>query len=88
MLYRDDYNVSCAELDELVSLATDVSGVYGSRMTGGGFGGCTVSLVHVQAVNKVVDYVKVCSTYAAVLVKVINLQMCTEVFWTLSTLYT
>ena len=59
-MYRDDYEVSCAELDELVSLATNVSGVYGSRMTGGGFGGCTVSLVHVQSVDKVTDYIKVC----------------------------
>ena len=58
---RDDFEVSCAELDELVSLTTTVTGVYGSRMTGGGFGGCTVSLVHVQAVDKVIDYIKVCS---------------------------
>jgi galactokinase len=44
---RDDYQVSCAELDLLVELANgpDASGVIGSRMTGGGFGGCTVSLV-------------------------------------------
>lgn len=42
---RDDYEVSCAELDTLVEIAGEVAGVYGSRMTGGGFGGCTVSLV-------------------------------------------
>ena len=42
---RDDYNVSCAELDILVKLASNSPGVYGSRMTGGGFGGCTISLV-------------------------------------------
>jgi galactokinase len=45
---RDDYQVSCPELDLLVDLASELgadSGVYGSRMTGGGFGGCTVSLV-------------------------------------------
>ena len=35
---RDDFEVSCAELDELVDLARSVDGVYGSRMTGGGFG--------------------------------------------------
>ena len=63
IVYRDDFEVSCAELDELVSLATAVSGVFGSRMTGGGFGGCTVSLVHVEAVDRVVDYIKVCSAY-------------------------
>jgi galactokinase len=43
---RDDYEVSCAELDTMVELASHMDGVYGSRMTGGGFGGCTVSLVH------------------------------------------
>lgn len=42
---RDDYNVSCPELDSLVELALSVDGVLGSRMTGGGFGGCTVTLV-------------------------------------------
>jgi len=52
--------VSCAELDELVILATSVDGVLGSRMTGGGFGGCTVSLVRVEAVNRLVDHIKVC----------------------------
>jgi len=59
-LFRDDFEVSCVELDQLVSLATSVSGVYGSRMTGGGFGGCTVSLVQVEAVDKVIEYIKVC----------------------------
>ena len=42
---RDDYQVSCPELDLMVDLASKQSGVYGSRMTGGGFGGCTVNLV-------------------------------------------
>ncbi len=42
---RDDYAVSCAELDLLVELALETPGVFGSRMTGGGFGGSTVSLV-------------------------------------------
>jgi galactokinase len=42
---RDDFEVSCAELDTLVEVARGVPGVYGSRMTGGGFGGCTISLV-------------------------------------------
>jgi galactokinase len=42
---RDDYEVSCPELDLMVELARDLPGVYGARMTGGGFGGCTVSLV-------------------------------------------
>jgi galactokinase len=42
---RDDFEVSCAELDLMVELARGIEGVYGSRMTGGGFGGCTVNLV-------------------------------------------
>jgi galactokinase len=42
---RDDFEVSCAELDLMVELAQRVNGVYGARMTGGGFGGCTVNLV-------------------------------------------
>jgi galactokinase len=42
---RDDYEVSCRELDVMVELARKVEGVYGARMTGGGFGGCTVNLV-------------------------------------------
>jgi galactokinase len=42
---RDDYQVSCKELDLLVDLASSNPGVYGARMTGGGFGGCTVNLV-------------------------------------------
>jgi galactokinase len=43
---REDYEVSCAELDLLVQLAAGRRGVYGARMTGGGFGGCTVNLVN------------------------------------------
>jgi len=42
---RDDYEVSCAELDALVEIARAQPGVLGSRMMGGGFGGCTISLV-------------------------------------------
>lgn len=42
---RNDYDVSCRELDVMVEAARKVDGVYGSRMTGAGFGGCTVSLV-------------------------------------------
>ena len=46
---RDDYQVSCRELDVLVDAARKLDGVLGSRMTGGGFGGCTVSLVEKRA---------------------------------------
>jgi galactokinase len=48
---RDDYEVSTAELDFLVAEAMKVKGVYGSRMTGGGFGGCTVSIVQPRFVE-------------------------------------
>lgn len=47
---RDLYRVSCAELDALVRAAQSVPGVFGSRMTGGGFGGCTVTLCAPRAV--------------------------------------
>jgi galactokinase len=46
---RDDYEVSATELDLLVSIATALDGVYGARMTGGGFGGCTITLVKSDA---------------------------------------
>jgi galactokinase len=48
---RDDYEVSCEELDFLVDAASRVKGVLGARMTGGGFGGSTVNLVHPDAVG-------------------------------------
>jgi galactokinase/galactose-1-phosphate uridylyltransferase (family 1) len=48
---RDDYQVSCAEIDLLVDLARQSQGVLGARITGGGFGGCTVNLVARGAVE-------------------------------------
>jgi galactokinase len=50
---RDDFEITCPEIDALIGLAQAVDGVYGSRMTGGGFGGCTVSLVEADAVDRV-----------------------------------
>ncbi len=47
---RDDYEVSCPELDFLVEAALRIPGVFGARLTGGGFGGSTVNLVDVEAV--------------------------------------
>jgi len=44
--------VSCAELDVMVELAAGMPGVHGARMTGGGFGGCTVNLVDEEAVDQ------------------------------------
>ncbi len=49
---RDDYQVSCDEIDVLVEEAWKVDGVIGSRITGGGFGGCTVSIVKDEAVEQ------------------------------------
>jgi galactokinase len=49
---RDDYEVSCTELDLMVELAQRVPGVFGSRMTGGGFGGCTINLVRTKDVDE------------------------------------
>ena len=48
---RDDYDVSCKEIDVLVDAAWKVDGVVGSRITGGGFGGCTVSIVKDEAID-------------------------------------
>ena len=50
---RDDFEITCPEVDFLADLAQGAEGVYGSRMTGGGFGGCTVSLVEAAAVERV-----------------------------------
>jgi galactokinase len=49
---RDDYQVSCPELDTLVDLAAQVPGVFGARMTGGGFGGCAIALATPDAAER------------------------------------
>jgi galactokinase len=49
---KNDYEVSCKELDVMVEIATRHEGVIGSRMTGGGFGGCAISLVKTEAVDE------------------------------------
>ena len=58
---RDDYETSCEETDILAELAWQIPGVYGSRITGGGFGGCTVSIVKNDAIDTFID--KVGSVY-------------------------
>ncbi len=53
---RDDYEVSCKELDDVVGIAADIGvkgGVFGCRMTGGGFGGCAVALVKTDKVESI-----------------------------------
>ncbi len=62
---RDDYEVSCSELDFLVDMARNCDGVYGSRMVGAGFGGCTISLVNRNNVKDVAA--EICTQYRRVL---------------------
>jgi galactokinase len=62
---RDDYEVSCAESDALVEIMNACSGVYGARMVGGGFGGCTLCLADAAQLDQVIDTVQ--SQYAEIL---------------------
>lgn len=55
---RDDYEVSSEELDCLVNAAREVDGVLGSRLTGAGFGGCTVTLLRKDAVDRAIAHMK------------------------------
>ena len=59
---RDDYEVSCLELDVMVEIASKIEGVFGARMTGGGFGGCTINLVRTEKVDSFCE--EVASKYA------------------------
>jgi galactokinase len=52
---RDDYEVSCRELDLMVEAALEIEGVYGSRLVGAGFGGCTISLMEEGAVKEFIS---------------------------------
>lgn len=56
---RDNYEVSCPELNEVVNAALEVDGVFGSRMTGGGFGGCTVTLLKSSCIDSVINNIKI-----------------------------
>ena len=56
---REDYEVSCAELDAAVGAAATEPGVYGARMTGGGFGGCTITLLEESAIERVSEAISV-----------------------------
>lgn len=55
---KNDYEVSSVELDILVSAAREVNGVLGSRLTGAGFGGCTVTLLRKDAVDETIKHIK------------------------------
>lgn len=55
---RDDFDVSCPEIDQLVQIADSCSGVYGTRMIGAGFGGCALSIAEVSVTKKIVDQIR------------------------------
>jgi galactokinase len=55
---RDDYEVSCKELDAMVGLAMSFDGCFAARMTGGGFGGCTINLVERAQTSEFTSYMK------------------------------
>jgi len=54
---KDDFQVSSSALDTMVTLTLAVEGVLGSRMTGGGFGGSTVTLIHKDAIEDMINAV-------------------------------
>lgn len=54
---RDDFEVSCVELDALVEIARAQTGCWGARLTGAGFGGCTVNLVDMREVSRFIEQV-------------------------------
>jgi galactokinase len=54
---KNDFEVSCPELDIMVDLAANIPGNYGSRMTGGGFGGCTINLVAKEMAEKFAEQI-------------------------------
>jgi galactokinase len=54
---RDDFEVSCEELDAIVGIARAQAGVFGARMTGGGFGGCAIILAKAEAAEAIADAV-------------------------------
>ena len=58
MSLRDNYEVSCKELDTFVDIVVESEGVYGARMTGAGFGGCGICLVDERSVDSVVEQLR------------------------------
>jgi len=72
---RDDYEVSSPELDLMVELANKLNGVYGARMTGGGFGGCTVNLVAAEAIPEFTT--RIAKAYQARMGVVPEIRVCT-----------
>jgi galactokinase len=71
---QHDYEVSCAELDFLVETARGIEGVFGARMTGGGFGGCIVALLRNEAFDKFLN--EILRSYSAKFEKVPEVYRC------------
>lgn len=55
---KNDYEVSSVELDTLVKAAREINGVLGSRLTGAGFGGCTVTLLRKDVIDQTINHMK------------------------------
>jgi galactokinase len=55
---RDDYEVSCDEIESLIAITDGIDGVLGSRMIGGGFGGCVLSIAHTENVQNVIGQIR------------------------------
>jgi len=71
---RDEYQVSCQELDVLVEIAQEIEGVLGARMMGAGFGGCTINLVKSERIAKFIQNIE--AAYKKRLKKNINMYVC------------
>ncbi len=71
---RDDFEVSCPELDLLVEIALSVKGVYGARLTGAGFGGCMVAFVEPKAVDDLISAIN--ERYSQVSGRQANVYIC------------
>ena len=72
---RDDFDISTRELDLMVDAAMDADGTIGARMTGGGFGGCTVNLVHADRAAPFEAHVR--ARYQAATGRVAEMYTCT-----------
>jgi galactokinase len=72
--YSHDFEASCAEADAMVALAQDLPGLIGARLTGGGFGGCTINLVELSSAPAFVE--ALAARYAAQIGIVPQIHIC------------
>jgi galactokinase len=75
MSLKNDYEVSCAELDAIVDICAEVEGVYGARMTGAGFGGAAICLVENEQADAVAQRLQV--EYPHATARKPTIQVCT-----------